>query len=374
MFKFLKNKYFKFALAEVLYLAWVIWLSNYWFLLGLPVIFDMYISKKVNWAFWKKRTGKNSTAVEWLDALIFAVIAVTFINIFFFQNYKIPTGSMEKTLLVGDHLYVSKVAYGPKIPNTPLSFPFTQNTLPLFPQIKSYLEWIKLPYRRLAGFRHVKNDDIVVFNFPAGDTVILERFEASYDANLRDIAHYNKELDVRDHKPLKTDNEYIQMADKFVKENENFHIVVRPVDRRDNYIKRCVALPGDTLQVINTNLFINGKRQKKVEMLQYKYIVQTNGTRISPVILARLGVSNDETRDSWSSEGSFYLLNLDSTAVEKLRKFPTVKSVTRMVRPVGEYAENIFPHDPRYNWNEDNFGPLVMPRKGQTIPINRRKS
>src|SRR5664279_5731473 len=200
MFQFLKNKYFKFALAEFFYLGWVIWLNNYWFLIGLPVIFDMYISKKVNWAFWKKRTGKNSTAVEWLDALIFAVIAVTFINIFFFQNYKIPTGSMEKTLLVGDHLYVSKVAFGPKIPNTPLSFPFSQNTLPLFSKTKSYLEWITLPYRRLAGFRHVKNDDIVVFNFPAGDTVILERFEASYDANLRDIAHYNKELDMKDHK------------------------------------------------------------------------------------------------------------------------------------------------------------------------------
>jgi len=370
MFPFLKNKYFKYGLVSILYLAWVIWLSNYWFLLGLPVIFDMYISKKVNWAFWKKRTGKNSTAVEWLDALIFAVIAVTFINIFFFQNYKIPTGSMEKTLLVGDHLYVSKVAFGPKIPNTPLSFPFSQNTLPFFSQTKSYLEWINLPYRRLAGFRHVKNDDIVVFNFPAGDTVILERFESSYDANLRDIAHYNKEVDSRDHKLLKNDNEYIAMADQFV--HENYHVVVRPVDRRDNYIKRCVALPGDTLQVVNTNLFINGKRQKKVEMLQFKYIVQTNGTRISPVVLARLGVSIDESKDSWSSSGSFYLLNLDSAGVEKLRKFPTVKSVTRMVRAAGEYAENIFPHDPRYSWNEDNFGPLVMPRKGQTIDISTK--
>jgi len=107
-------------------------------------------------------------------------------------------------------------------------------------------------------------------------------------------------------------------------------------------------------------------------MLQFKYIVQTNGTRISPVVLARLGVSIDESKDSWSSSGSFYLLNLDSARVEKLRKFPTVKSVTRMVRAAGEYAENIFPHDPRYSWNEDNFGPLVMPRKGQTIDISTK--
>jgi signal peptidase I len=368
MFNFLKNKYFKFGLAAILYLAWVIWLNNYWFLIGLPVILDMYITHKVNWAFWKKRTGKNSTAVEWLDALIFAVIAVTFINIFFFQNYKIPTGSMEKTLLVGDHLYVSKVAYGPKIPNTPLSFPFSQNTLPIFTKTKSYLEWITLPYRRLAGLRHVKNDDIVVFNFPAGDTVILERFEASYDENIRNIGHNLKDMDIRDHKSLQSDNEYLKKADRYVQ--DNLTVVVRPVDRRDNYIKRCVALPGDTLQVINTNLFINGKRQRKVEMLQFKYFVETNGTKISPIVLAKLGISNDEWRTSWSSEGSFYLLNLDSASVEKLRRFPSVKSVTKAVRAAGEYAENIFPHDPSYRWNEDNFGPLVMPRKGETIPIN----
>jgi signal peptidase I len=109
-------------------LLWVIWLGNYWLLIGLPVIYDIYISKKVNWSFWKKREGKNSTFVEWLDALIYAVIAVTFINIFFFQNYKIPTGSMEKELLIGDHLFVSKLSYGPRIPNTPLSFP-----LPIIP-------------------------------------------------------------------------------------------------------------------------------------------------------------------------------------------------------------------------------------------------
>jgi signal peptidase I len=370
MFKFLKNKYFKYGLVSILYLLWVIWLNNYWFLIGLPVIFDMYIYKKVNWAFWKKRTGKNSTAVEWLDALIFAVIAVTLINIFFFQNYKIPTGSMEKTLLVGDHLYVSKVAFGPKIPNTPLSFPFSQNTLPFFPKVKSYLEWINLPYRRLAGFRHIKKDDIVVFNFPAGDTVILERFESSYDANLRDIANSLKEQDLQGHNKILSNTEYLVEADKYA--HEKLTVVVRPVDRRDNYIKRCVALPGDTLQVVNTNLFINGKRQKKVDMLQYKYEVQTNGVKISPVILARLGVSVDETRESWSPVGGYYRLNLDSAAVEKLRKFSTVKSVTRMVREAGQYLENIFPHDPRYPWNEDNFGPLVMPKKGQTIPINTK--
>jgi len=124
------SRYFKFGIAAILYILWVIWMGNFWWLLGLPVVYDVYVSKLVNWAFWKKRSGKNNVIIEWLDALIFAVIAVTLINIFLFQNYRIPTPSMEKTLLVGDHLAVSKVAYGPRMPDTPLAFRFTQNTMP----------------------------------------------------------------------------------------------------------------------------------------------------------------------------------------------------------------------------------------------------
>src|SRR4030042_378835 len=185
-FNLLKHPYFKFGLAAVIYILWVIWLRNYWFLLGLIIIFDIYITGKVNWTFWKKRDQKNSTLIEWIDALIFAVIAVTIINIFLFQNYKIPTPSMEKSLLVGDHLYVSKVAYGPRMPNTPLSLPFMQHTLPLTKQTKSFVEWIRLPYRRLAGFGKIKRDDPVVFNFPAGDTVVVQHQNVSYYSLIRD--------------------------------------------------------------------------------------------------------------------------------------------------------------------------------------------
>ncbi len=170
---FLRNKYLRFGTALIIYILWVIWLGNYWFLLGLPIVFDIYISKKINWAPWKKRHGKNSTLVEWLDAIIFAVVAVTIINIFLFQNYKIPSGSMEKTLLIGDHLYVSKVSFGPRLPNTPISFPFAQNIL--WDNVPSFTTWIQWPYKRLTGFGNVKNDDIVVFNFPEGDTVALRK-------------------------------------------------------------------------------------------------------------------------------------------------------------------------------------------------------
>jgi signal peptidase I len=144
------SKYLRFIIAAIIYLLVVIWIGNYWFLIGLAVVYDVYVSGKVNWAFWKSRSGKNSTLIEWLDALIFAVIAVTLINIFFFQNYRIPTGSMEKSLLIGDHLFVSKIAYGPRMPNTPLAFPFTQHTMPIT-KGKSWSDLIHWPYKRLAG-------------------------------------------------------------------------------------------------------------------------------------------------------------------------------------------------------------------------------
>ena len=120
----LKNKYFRFGVAVFIYILFVIWLRNFWFLLGIPVVFDIYVSKKVNWSFWKSRKKKNNVIIEWLDALIFAVVAGSLIDLFLFQYYTIPTPSMEGSLLVGDHLYVSKTAYGPRSPNPPLAIPF----------------------------------------------------------------------------------------------------------------------------------------------------------------------------------------------------------------------------------------------------------
>ncbi len=240
-----RNEWIWFGIVSFIYILWVIWLRNYWFLLGLPVIFDLYITKKVNWTFWKRRDGQNSKVIEWLDALIFAVVAVSIINIFLFQNYKIPTGSMEKTLLIGDHLYVSKMAYGPRIPNTPIAFPFTQHTMPLTTGVKSYVEWIKLPYKRLAGFGTVQRDDAVVFNFPAGDTVIVEHQNMSYYSVVRDSAEMLRMRDMQLKRPLKSNQEYYNLGRQGVW--RSFEIVARPVDKRDNYIKRCVGLPGDTL-------------------------------------------------------------------------------------------------------------------------------
>lgn len=360
----LSNKYFKFSLAAIVYILWVIWIGSYWLLLGLPIIFDIYITKKVNWAFWKKREGKNSTIVEWIDALIFAVVAVTLINIFLFQNFKIPTGSMEKTLLIGDHLFVSKVGYGPRIPNTPLSFPFTQHTMPIV-KTKSYLEWIKWPYKRLKGISDVKNDDIVVFNFPAGDTVAIQQQARSYYSIIRDVSEELKMRDSRSGLKFKPQQKYMEIGR--VQVQSMYDIAYRPVDKRDNYIKRCIAIPGDTLVIKNGNVFINGEPQKVLEDKQTKYFVFTNGTKLNPKTLERMGIYQSDVYTLGLTE---YLITLTEENAHKISEFKNVKKVEIYLKPKDSYAYYIFPHDERYPWNEDNFGPLWMPVKGATIQID----
>jgi signal peptidase I len=360
------SAWIRFGAVATAYVLWVVWLGNYWLLLGLPVIYDVYISNKVNWSFWKKREGKNSTFVEWLDALIYAVIAVTFINIFFFQNYKIPTGSMEKELLIGDHLFVSKLSYGPRTPNTPLSFPFAHHTLPLTRFNRSYVEWISWPYKRLAGLTEIENNHIVVFNFPEGDTVILEMQAQSYYAVVRQLTNefYERDryssADMRDYSHYKSDaREYLR---------QNYSIAARPVDKRDNYIKRCVAIPGDTLEIRSGTIFINGHlMDDELDFLQFQYIVRTDGTPLNMRALERLDIYMDDVVTYSQSE---YLIPLTSTNVEVLRNFRNVITVTRWENPAGTWSRSVFPHDPAYAWNEDNFGPLVMPARGVTIPID----
>lgn len=361
--RFLNHPYFKFGLAAVIYILWVIWLRNYWFFPGLIVVYDIYISKKVNWAFWKKRGQKNSVWVEWLDALIFAVIAVTIINYFLFQNYKIPTPSMEKSLLVGDHLYVSKVAYGPRMPNTPLSFPFTQNTMPII-KTKSYLEWIQRPYKRLKGFGPVKRNDVVVFNFPAGDTVVVVMSERSYYSVVRDAAMQLKETDVQLHRFIKPWDQYMRDGRKLVW--DQYEIVTRPVDKRDNYIKRCVAIPGDTLTIRKGQIYINGVPGANFKGNQYRYFVKTSGIPINPKAFERMGVAEADREKL----GDNYMLPLTEEKAEELRHFTNVVSVTRYVSPENEYNYQIFPNDERYPWTLDYYGPLWMPVAGATVPLN----
>ena len=348
-----------FIINGSVYIAWVFWLGNFWFLIGVAVIFDMNITKKINWTPWKKRKGPNNIVVEWIDALIFAVVAVTLINIFLFQNYKIPTPSMEKTLRVGDHLFVSKTKYGPRVPNTPLAFPFAQNRLG---KIESYTKIIQWPYKRLAGFRNIRRNDMVVFNFPAGDTVIIGYSEQSYWANIKMFAQsYQSQFPGMN----VSQKELVGMAKDYV--NENLEVVVRPVDRRDNYIKRCVAIPGDTLQIIHGYVYINGEKETEYETMQYSYRVTTDGRNINPKALENLDISSYDRRGISSPISE---LSLTKEKAEKIKNFSNVLRMERIEKKPRIYDETVFPHDPRYQWNRDNFGPLVIPEKGVTVDIN----
>ena len=342
MSNILTNRWFKLGCVLFVYLLWTLWIGSWWLLLGVPVLFDIYITKKVHWAFWKKKgVEKQSKTVEWIDALIFAIIAATLIRMFFFEAYTIPTSSMEKSMLVGDYLFVSKVAYGPQMPNTPLSFPFVHHTMPFSQTKKSFSEAIKWPYHRLKGLKPIRRNDVVVFNFPAGDTVLLENQNVTYYDTLRSFEEsFGKE---EGRKRL----------------NEKYTVISRPVDKRENYIKRCVGLPGDSLEVRNGKVWVNGEPQEAIPGLQYNYVVQTSAP-FTQYAIDNLGIRE------YSGYGSGYYMNLTDELAEKVRGLSNVISVNRYI-----YTPNdeVFPQWGAPRWSQDNYGPIWIPKKGDTVQL-----
>lgn len=352
MKEILKNRWFRFSIVTIVYILWfVVWTENLWFLLGLPIIFDLYITKRIakllHWDKHEERKRKSKAYKEifsWVDAIVFALVFAWLINIYIFQMYTIPTSSMEKTLLVGDYLYVSKATYGPRLPNTPLSLPLMHHTTPWGG--KSYSEAVELPYKRLAGLRGVERGDIVVFNFPAGDTVILERQNETYYDIVRQFTSAYGE---------KRGRELM---------NRQYHVTSRPVDKREHYVKRCVAVAGDTLQIKEGVLYVNGEEQNYIDNQQYIYFVQTSSS-FSRKSLERLNVSPDDVH--YSKSTGVYTMPLTKSAVEELKGMSNVVSVTKNESTEPFLA--IFPNDPTYAWTEDNFGKLWVPRKGATVAL-----
>lgn len=302
---------------------------------------------------------------EWTDAIVFAVIAATVIRTFFLEAFTIPTSSLEKSMMVGDYLFVSKVSYGAKIPNTPLSFPFAHHTLPGTATTKSYLEWFKLPYFRLPGLGSVKNNDIVVFNYPDGDTVALG--ESQEDQG---ISYYQlcRDLGWKNVNTPDAINQYTQ--------HRFGEVVYRPADKRENYVKRCVAIAGDTLKIVNQKLLINSKLSYVSPTMQYHYLVKTDGSTFSPKLIEKLDISDAPNGVRFlgndSARNSFYLMNLPFNKIDVIKKLDFVKSVEPMIDSVGKYDPNIFPHNPAYSWNNDNFGPLYIPKAGSTIALDTK--
>lgn len=356
----LKPNVKQYLIVSILYILLIVWLQCYWWLLGLIVIFDSYFTKKVNWTFWKRRDGKNSIFIEWLDAIIFAVVIVSVINIVLFQNYKIPTPSMEKTMLVGDHLLVSKVAYGPRLPNTPIAMPFMQNLIP-GTKIKSWSNLIVRPYKRAKGLTKLKRNDPFVFNFPAGDTVLLENSATSYYEIVRQTARELSQVDVQGRTPSQLTN----LARERV--HDNGTVIYRPVDRRDNYVKRCVAVAGDEIEIRKGVLYINGEAEPNNSTRQYAHLLVTNGTAINPRIFEELGISKSEQVMRGTSA---YYLNITDEVAATLAELGNVVQVQKIIAKPGVFSSYIFPYDEQRAWNEDNFGPLWIPEKGATVQLD----
>ena len=341
------NKWVRFGFWSILYVLWVIWLGNYWWLFGLVPIFDYHITHKVKWLFWKKeykKGEKHNALLDWLDAIIFAVVVVTFINTFFFQAFKIPSSSMESSLYTGDHLFVSKLAYGPKMPQTPLTIPFTHNVIA---GKESYSKLIQSDYKRLKGFGEVEVGDYVVFGFPHGDTVLTKAPADDYYMLSRTIG---RDEITRAYGPLK----------------------IRPSDKKDHYVKRCVAVAGDTLEIRNGQVYINGTAQEVWPGVQNSYTVVTNGQKINPKHLDDLGINLRELAYTQNLPGYPYM-PLTAEMLEKVNRMPNVVSVTQNIDAYPpDYPDSwltIFPFSSQYRWTRDNFGPLWIPEAGTEVSL-----
>ena len=369
-------QWLKFSVAAVCYLAFLYWVGSWWGLIVLPFIFDVYITKKIKWTWWKElESDAARTVMSWVDAIVFALVAVYFVNNFFFQNYQIPSSSLEKSLMTGDFLLVSKVDYGPRIPQTPLTMPLTQHTLPIL-GCKSYIEWPQWDYRRVKGLGKVELGDIVVFNYPAGDTVAVDHNGDYYDLcfqlglNAAQEQGYNIPLmqTMSTADQLATFNHLYSVGKQIVAANANVYgkVVTRPVDRRDNYVKRCVGLPGQTLQIKDKIIYVDGKAQKTPEQAQFNYKVYTRNNQIfTDEMCEQLNIS-DEDRDKVYEHN--YGIPLTKMAVKALRE--NKEFCDSVVEIMDGYFGNVYPLNHQYGWTRDNYGPIWIPAKGQSIKLD----
>ncbi len=270
-----------------------------------------YLGQSGTQSFREKYPYKKSFAREWADAIVFAAVAATLIRGFLIEAYMIPTGSMERSLLVGDFLFVSKLNYGPRIPMTPVAFPFAHHTMPVTGG-KAYWEGVKIPYKRLPGFQEIKRNDVVVFNYP-----------------------------------MEADEPYN-----------------RPIDKRENYIKRAIGIPGDTISMELAQVFVNGEKGFNPPQGQMEYLVYTDGSGLNPQRLFDLRIeANPQFREP-------YLLFLTEKTYEEVASWSNVTKLVPAIRPMNTSEPRIFPESPLHPWNLDNFGPIIVPKKGWTVELD----
>ncbi|MFV0329379.1 MAG: S26 family signal peptidase [Dysgonomonas sp.] len=389
-------------IACICCILFVIW-TGYWAVLILiPVFIDIYITKFIPWGAWRNAKNKNvKTVLDWVDAILFALVGVYFINTFFFQNYQIPSSSLEKSLLVGDFLCVSKVSYGARSPMTPFSLPLMQHTFPFF-GFKSYLDKPQLEYKRFTGTGHIERNDIVVFNYPSGDTVASKVQEVDYYVLCKDAGK-----DVIEKSGLKAGLESGR-SQVWADKRTYGDILYRPVDRRENYVKRCIGLPGETISIKGDTVYINGNPIERPEKMQLLYCVQTDGTEISSATFDDLGLSQEDKRRigaqdlssidslSLSTYNLFYMrrifpnakngnpgilymdVNMTQEMVEKMKEKPFVEKVMpqnqfyKQANKIGQRFIQPTTYPITYNTQTEpgDYHALWIPKKGETIKFD----
>ena len=351
------TRWIRFAIVTVIFFTWVILMGNPWLGLLWLLLVDIYITGFVPWGWWKSKKGATRTVMAWVDAIVYALILIYFIFAFVGQQYEIPSSSLEKSLLVGDRLWVDKTVYGARVPQTPIHFPLAQHTMPLL-GTKSYLDSPQLEYHRVPGRREVRRGDIVVFNYPQGDTVALKVQNPDYYQIVAELQR----------KGINDPRAYIkQNADMFGE------VVVRPVDRRENYVKRAIGLPGERLKIVNDTVFINGKAIAEPENVQYNYIIPVNGV-ISDEKWKELGVRSDDhgtapIRNEYAGF-SFYDVPLTKAMKAEIEKWPEV------IGPLQRESESgyldltgMFPLGGDYGWTRPNMGEFWIPKRGVTLHL-----
>lgn len=358
------TRWVRFGLVSLVFFAWVIWLGNPWVLLAYLLLFDIYITGYIPLTWWKTTKNKAVRSVmSWVDAIVYALILVYFVFTFIGQNYQIPSSSLEKSLLVGDYLWVNKMAYGPRVPNTPLHFPLVQNTLPVL-NTKSYIEWPQWKYHRLKGFGNVERGDIVVFNFPAGDTVALKVQNPDYYTLVQQFGWER----------VNTDKQTFG------------DVIYRPVDRRENYVKRAVGLPGDTLSIANGVIHINGTPIPQPKNAQFNYYYQLRQGVLTDADFERLGISKEDrhiisvtaadvpslqmlgfTVNEDGSVPTLYASPLTSDAVAMLESDSRVAKVMQMEAAPEPW---LFPQGLDADRTRADYPAVWIPKKGATITID----
>ena len=377
-----KKQWPAFILISILYLLFLLWVGSWWGLLVMPFIFDAYITHKINWGWW--RSNPNPVvrfAMGWVDAIVFALVAIYFINQFFFQNFVIPSSSLEKSLLTGDYLLVSKLSYGPRIPQTPLTAPLTQHNLPAaLGGGKSYIEWPQWDYRRVKGLGQVEVGDIVVFNYPSGDTVAVNFQNQDYYTMVYSTGAQALNIaEPSDSMPLLAQRELyakIYATGRAILANEPSvgGIISRPADRRENYVKRCLGKPGQTLEIKNNIVYLDHRPQPQPERAQQAYEVTFKQTP-STEFLQDNDISFEDLGLPPAAEGG----SLDALTLGRPIRMPLTPATKRtlqqlpalcIVGPLSPaYGNWLFPLNKAKRWTTANYGPVWIPKKGATIAL-----